>query len=109
VWAPRSIWGDLQAIHPLGSDRTSGAGCDHSLDRATITIDDHEHETLEAAAVEGIWGLALPEHLFCSAPYFASGIRRASAHLAAPAAARADDRHRSPLAALGPVTSLEVV
>jgi hypothetical protein len=63
------LGGDLHAVHPEARARRAAGDRDRSLDSARITIDDHEHETVEAAAVEGIWCLALPEALSGSALY----------------------------------------
>jgi hypothetical protein len=65
---PIYLGGDLQAIHPDTVDRRP-AGRDPSLDAATVTIDDQEHPSMQAVAVEGIWCLRLRENLVDSAPY----------------------------------------
>jgi hypothetical protein len=65
---PIYLGGDLQAIHPDTVDRRP-AGRDPSLDAATVTIDDQEHPSMQALAVEGIWCLLLRENLVDSAPY----------------------------------------
>jgi hypothetical protein len=65
---PIYLGGDLQAIHPDTVDRRP-AGRDPSLDAATVTIDDQEHPSMQAVAVEGIWCLLLRENLVDSAPY----------------------------------------
>jgi hypothetical protein len=67
--APVFLGGDLHAVHPEARARRAADDRDRSLDSAKITIDDHEHETAEASAVEGIWCLALPEALSRSAPH----------------------------------------
>jgi hypothetical protein len=69
VEAPVYLGGDLHAVHPEARARPAAGGRDRSLDSATITIDDHEHETVAATAVEGIWCLTLPEALSHSALY----------------------------------------
>ncbi len=66
---PVYLGGDLHRIHPDASERRPGRRRDDSLDGATITIADHEHEDLEATAVLGIWCLALHGDLVDSAPY----------------------------------------
>jgi hypothetical protein len=71
VGAPVYLGGDLHAVHAEGHDRPSGICRDPSLDGATITIDDHEHQAIKVTAVEGIWCLTLPKALYFSAPYFA--------------------------------------
>jgi hypothetical protein len=65
---PIYLGGDLQAIHPDAVDRRL-AGCDPSLDAATVTIDDQEHPSMQALAVEGIWCLRLRQDIVDPAPY----------------------------------------
>lgn len=67
--APVFLGGDLHAVHPEARGRRAAGDRDRSLDSAVVTIDDHEHDTLEVTAVEGIWCLALPETLSLSALY----------------------------------------
>ena len=67
---PVYLGGDLHATHPDAVDRSHLDERDHSLDSATVIIDDLEHPAIETVAVEGIWCLALRDDLLDSAPYF---------------------------------------
>jgi hypothetical protein len=64
------LGGDLHAVYPEAPTRRQLHGRDHSLDAARITLDDEEHETVEATAVEGIWCIPMPAELVDSAPLF---------------------------------------
>jgi hypothetical protein len=64
------LGGDLHATHPDATVRTPCPPRDDSLDRATIVIDDLEHESRWATAEEGVWCIDLGEALADSAPYF---------------------------------------
>jgi hypothetical protein len=64
------LGGDLHAIHPDAADRRPLGARDHSLDSATIIIDDLEQESSETVAVEGVWCLPVRDDLLASAPYF---------------------------------------
>jgi hypothetical protein len=68
---PILLGGDLHAIHPETADPRPPGEPDHSLDSATLIIDDLEQPPVETAAVDGIWCLALPDGLLDSAPYLA--------------------------------------
>jgi hypothetical protein len=68
---PILLGGDLHAVHPESADPLPPDERDRSLDAATVILDDQEHPPLKIAAVEGIWCLALPDHLLDPAPYFA--------------------------------------
>jgi hypothetical protein len=67
---PVFLGGDLQAVHPDAGPASCRAGRDATLDNAVITLTDHENETLELAAVEGIWCTALSGERLPAAPYF---------------------------------------
>ena len=67
---PIYLGGDLHRVHPDASEQDRGRHRDHSLDEATITLTDHEHEELEVTAVTGVWCLALYRDQVDSAPYF---------------------------------------
>jgi hypothetical protein len=67
---PVFLGGDLQAVHPDAGAPSWRSGHDPTLDSAIITLTDHENETLELAAVEGIWCTALSGDRLPAAPYF---------------------------------------
>jgi hypothetical protein len=67
---PVYLGGYLHATHPEAIDRGNLGERDHSLDSATVIIDDLEHPAIETVAVEGIWCLAVRDELLSSAPYF---------------------------------------
>ena len=66
---PIYLGGDLHAVHPFAADRDPLDERDHSLDSATVIIDDLEHEAIEAVAVEGLWWLTVHGDLLETAPY----------------------------------------
>jgi hypothetical protein len=67
---PICLGGDLHAVDPEARGPRPPVGRDESLDAATVGLDDEEHESIQALAVEGIWCLALREEMLDSAPYF---------------------------------------
>jgi hypothetical protein len=64
------LGGDLQAVHPDAGPASWRSGHDPSLDSAIVTLTDHENETLELAAVEGIWCTVISGEHLPAAPYF---------------------------------------
>jgi hypothetical protein len=66
---PVFLGGDLQAVHPDAGPASWRAGRDATLDNAIVTLTDHENESLELAAVEGIWCAALSGERLPAAPY----------------------------------------
>lgn len=67
---PVCLGGDLHAVHPE-SRSPPPVERDASLDAATITLSDFEHEAIEATAVDGIWCIAIRGDALHSAPYLA--------------------------------------
>jgi hypothetical protein len=67
---PVFLGGDLHAVHPDTGPSSWQSAHDPTLDSAVVTLTDHENETLELAAVEGIWCTALSGERLPAAPYF---------------------------------------
>jgi hypothetical protein len=67
---PVFLGGDLQAVHPDAGPPSRRSANDPTLDNAIVTLTDHENETLELAAVEGIWCTVLRGERLPAAPYF---------------------------------------
>jgi hypothetical protein len=67
---PVVLGGDLQAVHPDAVPPSRRSAHDPALDNAIVTLTDHENETLELAAVEGIWCTVISGARLPAAPYF---------------------------------------
>jgi hypothetical protein len=68
--APIRLGGDLHAVHPGAAPPGRRPRRDHSLDAATITLHDDDHESVVAVARQGVWSLVLRGDMLDSAPYF---------------------------------------
>jgi hypothetical protein len=67
---PVFLGGDLQATHPEAGSSSRRPSHDPALDNAIVTLTDHESDSLEIAAIEGIWCMALSGERLSAAPYF---------------------------------------
>jgi len=67
---PVFLGGDLHAVHPAAGGATRGAERDASLDGATISLADHEHEPIEVTALEGVWCTRIDGARLPAAPDF---------------------------------------
>ena len=63
------LGGDLHAVHTRDAPRVLATTRDRSLDTATVVIDDLEHESQWATAVEAIWCVRLEGPMLDAAPY----------------------------------------
>jgi hypothetical protein len=67
---PVFLGGDLHAVHPDGGGPSRRSGLDGSLDNAIVSLNDHVHQPLDLAAVQGIWCTCISGERLPAAPYF---------------------------------------
>ncbi len=67
---PVYLGGDLHAVHPAAPPRAEATARDPTLDNARVTLGDVPRPWPEAAAVEGIWCVALEGEFARFSPFF---------------------------------------